>query len=374
MKLRLAATVALVLSGCGPQISSQPGIQTAKPGSTVTVGGVELHMVTATLATASSAPTDFVATPHGYYHQSCVYSVDATTDATTLRNTPCAYPRVLIVGNAPGVADGWIEDASYTAPKPAVKMTSSFVVPSVPSSSASQLDYFFPGMEPADGSIILQPVLAWGSNPAGGGAYFSLASWSCGPSCVHGNLVEAAVGDKVSGTITGSSCTAAGSCDWKIITKDSTNGLSSTLTTTGDTEAYVWLFSGVLEAYGVSACDQYPKAGKLEFSTVKFYDSTNAMIKPTWATQTLDSSLGCNYAIKSTEETATLSFGPAANPSSSADLGVGGVDLAGGTQDLATVSSTCTYACTDYGFAAGQCYSDWQCGNDGCLTQVTTCP
>jgi hypothetical protein len=374
MKVRLATAVALILAGCGPQIASGPGLQKYQPGSTATVGGVEVHMVSSTLGTASSAPADYVATPHGYYHQSCVYGVDPTTDATSLRNSPCAYPRVLIVSTTPGVAEGWIEDASYTAPTPAEKMTSSFVVPSVPSVAASQLDYFFPGMEPADGSIILQPVLAWGSNPAGGGAYWSLASWSCGSSCVHGNLVKSAPGDKVSGTITGSKCTTTGSCDWSIVTKDTTNGNTSTLTTTGDTEAYVWLFSGVLEAYGVSACDQYPKAGKLEFSTVKFYDSTSKMIKPTWTSETIDSSLGCNYAIKSTEETATLSFAPSAT-SGSIDLAVvGGVDLAGGTLDAGTVSSTCTYSCADYGFTAGQCYSDWQCGSDGCLTQVTTCP
>ncbi len=44
----------------------------------------------------------------------------------------------------------------------------------------------------------------------------------------------------------------------------------------------------------------------------------------------------------------------------------------------ATAASTCDYACADYGYSTGQCFEDWTCGNDGCLTQQactqpTTC-
>jgi hypothetical protein len=32
-------------------------------------------------------------------------------------------------------------------------------------------------------------------------------------------------------------------------------------------------------------------------------------------------------------------------------------------------ASACSYACADYGYSSGQCYLDWTCGGDGCLTQ-----
>jgi hypothetical protein len=313
----VVATASLVLIGCGPQVNlGTPGPGSAPvPGHSVAAAptsDVNLQMISPTLATASAAPAGYLATPHGYYHESCVYNVDENDDAGALRDTACPYPRVLIINtnadNPPDATDGWIEDSNFMDTTAATKMTSSFTVPTAPSNQATQLVYFFPGMQPQDGTVILQPVLAWGANPAGGGAYYSIASWSCGPSCVHGNLAEVAPGDRISGTISGASCNASGACSWTITTKDTTSGATSTLKTTGDTESYPWLFGGVLESYGVAACDQFPSAGALKFSGVKFYDQSGALITPAWKDETIDGSLGCTYATTATKETTTLKF------------------------------------------------------------------
>ena len=73
------------------------------------------------------------------------------------------------------------------------------------------------------GSNIRQPVLQWGTSPAGGGNSWGIASWSCGPQCVHSKLVAVNAGDSITGP-----------------------------STKGDTKAYTWMQAGVLEAYKVS--------------------------------------------------------------------------------------------------------------------------
>jgi MYXO-CTERM domain-containing protein len=268
VKLRLGAAITTVAlaAACAP-----PEGAPATPG----------HLQQA----VNALPDGYVATPHGYVHNSCVHAAPAGSavdaqgwyrrDDGAMEQLPaCAYPR-LTAGAAPHgpTTDGWVVDTEAVGSVPAVGMTSRFTVPPAPAvSNTAILDYFFPSMEPVTTKIILQPVLQWGTSPAGGGQHWALASWSCADPdpCLYGNLISAAPNDEVLGTIAGSNCTAMGQCDWTITTQNLTNGQTSTLQTTGDQSVYTFFQTGVLEAYSVSRCDNYPASGHMTFTDVAF--------------------------------------------------------------------------------------------------------
>ncbi len=300
MKFRLAL-FSLLATACGAAPATLPSNPPLTPAKAV----------------AAEVNADYVATPNGLYHASCVYDVgDAAVahadgsvtlaDGTTLQIAPCQYPRGAPDAKAP-TTNGWVLDSNWTSPSPATRMTSTFVVPAAPSTLNGQLDYFFPGMEPADGSIILQPVLSYGNSPAGGGNEWGIASWSCGSNCIHSKFHVVNAGDTLLGTIAGSSCTSAGACDWKIVTTDVTTPATVTLSTTGDKEAYVWLFGGVLEAYNVSDCDEYPASGTEVFSAVNFFDATGAQLVPAYTNAVLDKSCA-TAGVTSDATSTTLTF------------------------------------------------------------------
>jgi hypothetical protein len=273
------------------------------------------------LVLVDSVPASYVGTPHGLYHQSCVHElpdgaeVDASghvveVDGTTLDLPACSHPRAMLrttAGAGSSTTNGWVEYAGASSKLPVTKMTARFGVPSAPPRAASQLVYFFPGMEPADGTIILQPVLQWGASPAGGGNRWGIASWSCGPRCVHSKLVAVSAGDALSGSITGSKCSATGQCAWTIVTTDTTTGRSTSISTHGDTGSYTWLQSGVLEAYNVTGCTEYPATAET-FSHVAFYDVTGALLAPAWAPIELGQKPACNFAVATTGTGTILAY------------------------------------------------------------------
>jgi hypothetical protein len=270
---------------------------------------------------ADGPPPGYVATPHGYYHASCVHTVpngadmDVSTGRVTLAGgaeldlPACAYPAFRPhAGAEKPVTDGWVEYTSYTSTAPATKMRAAFDVPTAPTSRKDQIVYFFPGMEPADGTIILQPVLGWSQDLDGGADQWTVASWSCGPSCVHSAPLAVAAGDALEGTIAGTKCTTSAACNWAITTSDTTSGKSTTLHTHKDKHTYVWLFGGVLEAYQVKACAEYPASGTETFSAVDFYDQAGDRIDPTFTTTLTGARPTCSFGATPSPKGAVLTF------------------------------------------------------------------
>ncbi len=110
-------------------------------------------------------------------------------------------------GQVPGFGSGWIADAFWQNEigKPVTSFKTTWKVPSAPKSSSGQTIFLFNGIDPADPSqAILQPVLQWGTSHAGGGPFWSIASWF-----VSGNgqafftpLVPVNVGDTLAGKMT----------------------------------------------------------------------------------------------------------------------------------------------------------------------------
>src|SRR5262249_40987400 len=77
-----------------------------------------------------------------------------------------------------------------------------FTVPPAPSLSSGQLMYFYNGMVPLDSGSVIQSVLQWGVNSAGGGNFWGIASWYVllnGSVGGHSTLQAVSSGDVVTG-------------------------------------------------------------------------------------------------------------------------------------------------------------------------------
>ncbi|MFT3838603.1 MAG: MYXO-CTERM sorting domain-containing protein [Myxococcaceae bacterium] len=246
---------------------------------------------TKTVKSALEVPEGYRPTPFGWMHESCVHAQPSGSKVDFKHVVPCAYPKVVVNPKPPGdghppAANGWQIDTQAMVGTPMIHMTSIMQVPANPSTNSGQLDYFFPGASPTNADSILQPVLQYGVSPIGGGTKWGIGSWSCdvvtSAGCHGSDLKDVASGDVILGTIDGTNCDTGGHCDWAITTTDLTNGETTTLNTTGDIHAYPWLFSGVLEAYSVTKCTDYPANGTEAFSNVIFTDAQNNRINAGW--------------------------------------------------------------------------------------------
>jgi len=246
---------------------------------------------------------DYVRTPHGYFHASCVQHVDQSeelqedgsikrADGKIRAVAQCAYPRFLHNGtrveakdtatHLPEVYNGYLQLVSATLNSGTNELTAYMTVPPNPSSQSGQTLYFFPGLQDAQDVIsILQPVLGWDGYGANN---WTIASWNCCKSGTTyvGNNVVVKVGDLIYGTMVNTS-----GQNWTITATDETNTslASATLKTKGYSQVFDWVFAGALEAYGVSSCSQFPSSGPIKFTNVQAYVGGQVVSNPSWTIQ-----------------------------------------------------------------------------------------
>jgi hypothetical protein len=112
---------------------------------------------------------------------------------------------------------------------------------------------------------ILQPVLQWGPSAAGGGSFWSVASWyvTSGGQAFHTELVPVDVGDKLVGvmTLTGQSGGLFGYTS-------EFQGIAGTSLPVQNIAELVWC-NETLEAYGILECGNYPNAQWTEFRDIE---------------------------------------------------------------------------------------------------------
>lgn len=304
----------------------------AAPGATA-VG------VTGTPSAASIEPPDseFVTTPVGRFHQSCVHKVgdNATVDATghvtlasgeTMQLAPCRFqPRddrrgSLAVNqldasqarartnvSAP-IANGWTEYDGGFAPTNSSgfswfnELDATWTVPAAPRQYTQQTIYLFPSIEDSSSGII-QPVLQYGPSPAGGGQNWAIASWYVtGTNTVAvSTLLSVNVGDTIEGFISAHDCTSAGVCSWVVSVWDGSRG-SAINAMPGTT--FDFAQKGVLETYGVTNCNKLPTEGDTgaSFTNVHAYmpgpattDFTDVTGSVSWFGSVLTS--GCSFGV-----------------------------------------------------------------------------
>jgi hypothetical protein len=277
----------------------------------------------------SAVPAEYLITPNGYFHASCVHRIAAgetvlehgqvrRADGSLFQQAACAYPhftrdgqRIEARSQAP-VINNWVASSSTDTanpPPPAGALEARWTVPAAPTKKGTQVVYFFPGLEPSsDVRTILQPVLGWN---AFSDRAWTLASWNC---CVdgstnHSDPVTVNVGDSIYGVIYGT-CAAGTICDnWQIQSLDTTTGASTLLATSGYGQVFNWYFGGVLEAYGVRNCAQYPANGSIAFTDIVASDYNFEPLSLTWLKGITSVKPQCDYKVKAkTSDVTTILF------------------------------------------------------------------
>ena len=165
------------------------------------------------------------------------------------------------------VGNGWVEDSNWLVSlkkKDNIEwIQGQWVVPSAPKSNGATI-FLFNGVEPKSGSWIMQPVLQYGSSYAGGGNYWTMASWLVGSSVYVSTLTPVHAGDSLVGT-TDEYSDSGGKLEYVIDAYDSTTGVDSNLTIHSKKIQWSWAFEGVLEAYNVTKCADFPASGQTRF-------------------------------------------------------------------------------------------------------------
>lgn len=271
----------------------------------------------------ATVPEDYVVTPFGYFHPSCVRQLgqgdvlheDEGTvdhaDGSKEEIQECAYPHYhsngeeareerSVAGTQPNIGHAWIEYGSATSSTSYGKIDATWTVPPAPTANNGQVVYLFPGLEDySDVVTIIQPVLGWNSDFAG---EWGIASWNC---CAKGitwesTPVKVNAGDSIFGAVYDTCAAGTLSCaTWDILTKDLTTAKSTQLTkSSADGQTFNWAFGGVLEVYNISKCADYPANGSIAFKSIGLEnDKFVAIASPGWSITNASAGLtpACSY-------------------------------------------------------------------------------
>ena len=174
----------------------------------------------------------------------------------------------------PGTGNGWVEASNWLVDlgsgQNLDEVAGNWKVPSPPSVNGATI-FFFNGMEPSDYAWILQPVLQYGVSAAGGGNYWAIASWLVGSKAYWSPLETVNPGDSLRG-YTKTTSVSNGTINWKVDAKDNTTGAYSYLDAYSTGYQWTWALAGVLEAYGITSCSDFPANGKAVFTHSDAYD------------------------------------------------------------------------------------------------------
>lgn len=211
---------------------------------------------------------------------------------------------------APLPPSGWQVYTYWVGPKNITSFVGFWNVPDNPPLPSGQLLYLFTGLQNNCGGYgacpdnatqtlsattnILQPVLQYGSSPAGGGDFWGIASWYVADfGTAHTDVSEVAPNDRLYGSMIKTSAPNG----WQVYFNDTTNStVPSTLLsvsnalTSFEPDAYV-----TLEVYGVTSCRQYPSA-PVEFTQMAITAGDNVPVTPKWLVNTYSSA--CQESVK----------------------------------------------------------------------------
>jgi hypothetical protein len=223
-----------------------------------------LLLCSAAAAAAAPLPPDYVRVPGGLAHRSCVHPAPPRPlRQAALR--PCAHPFLRAAGGHGAAWKAWAQ-ASAPGASAVTALNSSWRVPSAPQSAQGQVLFFWNGVEPADTSAVLQPVLQWGPSAAGGGDYWAVAAWYV--SATHGSHYSPLVQVDPGEAVLGSNAYDAALGAWTIAAAAA--GRAPSVLTFAPLPGAPWATAyHVLEAYGVfSDCSAYPAEGAVNFTAV----------------------------------------------------------------------------------------------------------
>ena len=163
--------------------------------------------------------------------------------------------------NPSGYGNGWVEasqwELSLGSQDNIAQLINYWYVPAPPAEDGA-LVFMFNGIEPSGTEGILQPVLQYGDNGNFGGDYYTFASWLVGSGyAFYSTPYVVSPGDYLFGNTAQDGVNGDG-VSYYVSAGDTTMHQESVLTLTNAPLHWVWAFAGVLEAYNVTSCSQYP--------------------------------------------------------------------------------------------------------------------
>ncbi|KAF8912186.1 hypothetical protein CPB84DRAFT_1761523 [Gymnopilus junonius] len=152
-----------------------------------------------------------------------------------------------------------------------------------PANTDGQLLYWFNALVPPSDDAILQPVLQYGVSPAGGGPYYSIASWYLINSNVYfSDLIQVQPGQELTGYMVLVSTTTSGSTTeyvWAVYF----GGYRGTIITIQTTEQLNWAYEA-LEIYGTQSTADLP-SGNTDMSGISVtYENNESPSSLSWTT------------------------------------------------------------------------------------------
>ncbi|KAJ7610713.1 hypothetical protein DFH06DRAFT_171367 [Mycena polygramma] len=239
---------------------------------------VAVYLVAVLLACsnfAASSIVDTVLTPGGYRPQTHVHAIPdggslahVGSDIHILTaNGSLAHIVPTTSGSRTKVRkdfqSGWIAFAIWVndASAPISSLTTSWIAPPEPETYSGQTVFLFNGLQPATTGAILQPVLQYGPSNAGGGPYWSLASWYVDDTghAFFTTLVNTTAGASLNTVVTLTNSTNSSFT----YTSQFSNVPGTSISITRETPLAV--AAETLEAYGVTKGTDYP-AGSTVFA------------------------------------------------------------------------------------------------------------
>jgi hypothetical protein len=202
----------------------------------------------------------------------------------------------------PVIASGWIAYAYWNngSGRTISSFGTSWEVPQAPETDSGQTIFLFNGIQNFGNNFgILQPVLQWGPSAAGGGPYWSVASWyvtSGGQAFYSYPLVRVNSGRSLHGTmrLTGHAATA-------FSYKSGFNEIAGATLSIQNIAELLWC-NETLEAYGITRCSDYPTTNRTAMRNINI--RTDVLIPPqvVWTSMKAPSDCGehvdivCNSA------------------------------------------------------------------------------
>jgi hypothetical protein len=172
-------------------------------------------------------------------------------------------------------------------------------VPSAPNIKSTQTIFYFSGLEPYQSSNtpILPPVLGWSNGS------WTISSWHC---CYNGNQEHSVAvpvndNDQISGSVFGTNCAGGVCSSWQVSTIDITTSQATVLNTPSYVQAFDLALGGVLEAYAVNDCAQYPASGSVTVHDISTYQYNSGWVPvaSTWSGMTYPVSPACGASVSS---------------------------------------------------------------------------
>lgn len=232
--------------------------------------------------------------PKGYELMSMPDEHIRMQNPTTGDHIDFPKPVVTNAQRAPLPDNGWITYASWynTGRSPIAYFATQWTVPAYPSTYDGQTLFQFNSIEPASGQAILQPVLQYGPSRAGGGEYWSIASWFLiGNQVYFTDLTYVTPGTPLGGVITligRQKRKFSYSCDFY--------GYSGTNLTVQGIPQLKWA-TETLEVYSVDACSEFPNTAYSQMHGITIYLNNGTIPPVNWTVTNVATDCGVQTTV-----------------------------------------------------------------------------